>query len=183
MRTSARGKPHVDKSWLGRYENRYFCGHGLWTYTSRSSRLKQKISWDNTQCSTCSNKQTIMTHFYWRLILRFNYCQCHGFNHIRWGKITLDNIGFVSWQTADFILWNLAADHRTTLKFSYWTYRVFGIIWFLYFFSHFQSTYNATYRFSGFVYSRTSTLYRAVKNCQKTLPCKRYMYGRLNVYT
>src|SRR6218665_989318 len=24
---------------------------------------------------------------------------------------------------------------------------------------------------------------RAVKNCQKTLPCKRYMYGRLNVYT
>ena len=28
-----------------------------------------------------------------------------------------------------------------------------------------------------------NVLYRAVKNCQKTLPCKRYNHGRLTVYT
>ena len=32
-------------------------------------------------------------------------------------------------------------------------------------------------------FKKNCIIYRAVKNRQKTLPCKRYMHGRLTVYT
>src|SRR6218665_4047111 len=45
-----------------------------------------------------------------------------------------------------------------------------------------KSTFHLTVFLVTHMYS-CSLLTRAVKNCQKTLPCKRYMHRRLNVYT